>query len=172
MTMLTLGSFSEQYTSEIIYIYQEAVHNISADLYTPAQKMAWAPIPADIQIWKTRLTQTQPTLCFVAEKLAGFAEFKPDLTIKSGYIDCFYVHPSYQRQGVGWSLLSNILQKAENLQLNNISVDASAAAKPFFLKHGFHCQQKQYPVRRNIQLYNYKMHYRFKNVLNDVHSAG
>ena len=169
--MLTLGSFSEQYTSEIIYIYQEAVHNISSDLYTCAQKRAWAPIPADHAKWTKRLTQTRPSLCFSQGKLAGFAEFKPDLDTKSGYIDCFYVHPDYQRQGVGDCLLSHIMQQADTHLLALITVDASAAAKAFFVKHGFICQQKQFPVRNNIQLYNYNMQYRLKKSQAGAHLA-
>lgn len=54
-----------------------------------------------------------------------------------GHIDCAYVHPNFQNQGVGSELLSFILKRAKELELKRLFVEASIVAKPLFEKHDF-----------------------------------
>src|SRR5437764_929454 len=61
----------------------------------------WAPLDQDMSQWATRLVAKNPFVALVDENIAGMAEIQPD-----GFIDYFYVHPKWQRRGIGKALLA------------------------------------------------------------------
>ena len=72
-------------------------------------------------------------LVFVAtdngDKPIGFIELE-----NNGHIDCFYCHPDVTRTGVGLALYNHLEQVALGSGLQRLYVEASEAAKTFFLK--------------------------------------
>ncbi|QIQ20493.1 GNAT family N-acetyltransferase [Zophobihabitans entericus] len=148
---MIIRSFTMQDTKAIADLFYAAVHQIPDDIYNQAQKEAWAPKP-DYDLWAQRLLKTQP---FIAEKqgvIVGFAEFD-----NSGYIDCFYVHPDFQKQHIGTFLYQYLEQQAIRQNCQNLTVYASTVAYSFFIKHGFLCLRENQVIRNDLILNNYLM---------------
>jgi GNAT superfamily N-acetyltransferase len=72
----------------------------------------------------------------------GGAEEDPEEGDRIWWLGWFYVHPGWQRQGVGEALLARSLDWARSKGGRKIYVDVSAlplydAARSFYVKHGF-----------------------------------
>lgn len=149
--MFALMTYQPRYAGEVAALYHLAVHSIDPEIYSHTEQEAWAPTPPDLDFWQQRLAITSPWLMFDAEQLIGFGEYRPERC----YIDCLYVHPLYQRQGVASALLHKIEHKlAAGIQIHT---HASKVARPFFEQHGFVCQQVNQVQRRQVTLINYLM---------------
>lgn len=133
-------------------LFHAAVQAIDERDYTAAQREAWAPTPPDYAAWQHRLGERQPWVAEHSGRLVGFIELEPN-----GHIDCLYVHPAYQRQGIAGRLLRHLLQHARALGLGRLHVEASTTARPFFEAHGFNLQCENRVVRRGQTLINYRM---------------
>ena len=144
--------YSPKYAKEIIDVFHQAVHAIDASIYSYKQQQAWAPLPIDYQKWTQRLEHKQPYILLINDHVAGFIELDPD-----GHIDCAYVLPNYQRQGVASALLHHIICLAKKAAFSRLYVEASIVAKPFFEQFGFKLIKKNEVTINGMTLVNYSM---------------
>jgi putative acetyltransferase len=133
-------------------LFHAAVHAIDDSAYSAAEQEAWAPTPPDYAAWQLRLAQRQPWVALQDARVVGFIELEPD-----GHIDCLYVHPALQRQGIAGRLLQHLMQEAKKRGIAQLHVEASAVARPFFEARGFALQARNSVVRRGQTLINYRM---------------
>lgn len=141
---------------EVAELFHSAVHKGASELYTPEQCEAWAPTPIPYEIWQYRCEIKRPFLYKVDGKVVGFLEFDPD-----GHIDCHYVHPDFQRRGIGAALLEHVLSFSRVLAFEKYYVEASLLAVGLYEKYGFHIIKKQSVKRRGEELVNFQMEKRF-----------
>ena len=124
--------YSSDRAKEVADLFYQSVHAIDSAVYFLEQKEAWAPRPADYERWRARLEIRQPFLAIMDDKVAGFIELEAD-----GHIDCVYVLPEYQRQGVGKELYRYAELVAVTKGIERLYVEASVPARPFFEVLGF-----------------------------------
>ena len=133
-------------------IFYASVHAICPSIYNGTQKNAWAKRPINYDFWQDRFLRTQPFCAFIENDCVGFIEFE-----SNGHIDCLYVHPDYQRQGIAYQLYQHIEKQAQAERLEKLFVEASLLAKPFFEKLNF-CMTCKNEVERNGEvLINFSM---------------
>jgi len=149
---MKIVEYTPQYSQQVADLFTDAVHDIHHAIYNKAQKQAWAPQPVDYKKWEERLAHKKPFISLINHQVAGFIEFEAD-----GHIDCAYVHPLYQRQGVASRMLKHVIYLAEKKGLTSLSVEASLVAKPFFDTFGFVVKNENKVIRNNIALINYSM---------------
>ena len=82
-----------------------------------------------------------------------FIEYLP----AEAYIDCLYVHPTHQGQGVGSALLSHVLSLAQTQAPTPLCADAAITALPLFLRHGFTLLHENRIRRHGEILVNYRV---------------
>ncbi|CAM5220268.1 hypothetical protein CDEF62S_00609 [Castellaniella defragrans] len=82
----------------------------------------------------------------------GFIELK-----RNGHIDCFYCHPDWIGQGIGARLYQAAVERAQALGIQTLHVEASEAARGFFLHCGFQEIRRQDLQRYGVMLHNYAM---------------
>lgn len=133
-------------------VFYEAVHRTAAEHYTAEQINAWAPLPIDYDRWRVRCEQKRPYLYCRGDVVCGFIELDTD-----GHIDCHYVHPDYNRMGIGSALLRHVLQIAADLELPKLFVEASHVAKGLYLKHGFDVIRANDVRVGNVSMQNWMM---------------
>jgi putative acetyltransferase len=149
---MEIVEYSSNRAKEIADLFYESVHSIDSSIYSEDQKQAWAPVPIDYIKWEVRLENKKPFLLLIKNELAGFIELESD-----GHIDCAYVSPKFQREGVATNLLNYVKSVAKNLGLDQLYVEASIVAKPFFSKNGFLVENKNQVSINNMVLVNYSM---------------
>lgn len=133
-------------------LFHDAVHAIPESFYSASELEAWAPTPPDFSHWTTRLETKQPFVATDKNKIIGFIELE-----SNGHIDCLYVHPQHQRQGVAYNLLSFLLDAARAKGIESLHVEASKVAMLFFKQHGFELLSENNVSLRGESLTNYMM---------------
>lgn len=133
-------------------LYIETIQSVCKNDYNPAQIEAWVSGIENKERW-LEVIETQFVLLVIIEnQIAGFG------TLKDGnYIDFFYIHKDFQRQGIADKLLTELELEAKKQYSKNITSDISITAKPFFEKKGFIAKAEQKNIRHNEILINYKM---------------
>ena len=150
---MIITEYSDDRAKQVTDLFYETVHAIDSHVYSTLQKNAWAPLPIDYERWRSRLNKTKPILLTVNNNVVGFAELNAN-----GHIDCFYVSPSYQRQGAGCKLLKYLITFAKKNQLTYLTVDASIVAKPLFENFQFAVEKENMVIRQGLELVNYSMY--------------
>lgn len=150
---MIITEYSDDRAKQVTDLFYEAVHKIDLHIYSTLQKNAWASFPIKYDQWQSRLSKTRPTLLMINNNVVGFAELN-----EHGHIDCFYVSPSYQRQGTGSKLLKYLITFAKRNQLTYLTVDASIVAKPFFENFQFVVEKENKVIRQGLELVNYSMY--------------
>ncbi|WP_453961487.1 GNAT family N-acetyltransferase [Amorphus suaedae] len=129
-----------------------AVHEGTRDHYSFAQRMAWAGPTVDLDAWRHRVGGLTG---FVAERDGEPIGF---MTIDAeGYVDLAFVLPSAAGSGVGWRLHEAVEAKARALGAQEMTTQASKAARPFFERQGWSLIAEQSVERRGVRLTNYRM---------------
>lgn len=137
---------------EIADLFHGSVHSLHVESFSAEELEAWAPTPPDYSHWRKRLAEKKP---YVAERdgmIVGFIELEDD-----GHIDCFYTHKDFQRRGVGSALYSHLLQEADARDIQNLYLEASAIARPFFEREGFRLEKTNRLEGRGQILTNFSM---------------
>lgn len=133
-------------------IFADSVRSIPTGDYSCEQLEVWAAAFSDLGGW---LIERPGRIVLIAEEISGpigFVTFEPD-----GHIDCIYVHPHFQRQGVASALLDQIETRAAGPQLERIFTEASITARPFFEYAGFRVIAPQTVIRDGLEFKNYRM---------------
>lgn len=124
----------------------------SAD-YTPEQVEAWAAADErDVATWDEQLHTRDTVVAVVDGAVAGFSDVDAD-----GFVTMMFVSPVLQRRGVARALLGEVEVRARRLGATTLAADVSVTARPFFEAHGFVVVRQQRPVRRGVELVNFRM---------------
>ena len=117
-------------------VFHAAIRRSCRGEYTEAQLRAWAPDDIDDARWTSRIRGINPFVAIVDGDIAGYADVQAD-----GYIDHFFMHPDYQRQGIGTALMARLQAEAQGL--DRLYSHVSDTARPFFECHGFLVAKRQ-----------------------------
>ena len=133
-------------------IFREAIEDLTAEDYSPAQAAAWAAFADDEAAFGAHLAGRLTLVATVAGAAAGFAALKePD------HIDMLYVHPAAAGQGVARALAEALERLARARGAKRLTVDASDTARGFFEKRGFVGQHRNTVLRGDEWLGNTRM---------------
>ncbi|MGC4015627.1 MAG: GNAT family N-acetyltransferase [Luteolibacter sp.] len=136
----------------IAEIFTRAIHEIASRAYTPEQCLAWAGRAPDPAHWKKRCELKRPFVAVSGSRITGFLELDPD-----GHIDCAYVNPDDQRQGIMTALVRHAIDTCFQWKLERMTVDASILIRPLFEKLGFTVIRENIVTIHDVQLLNFKM---------------
>jgi len=142
---------------EMQELFVQTIQSVCKNDYNPEQIKAWTYGINNKERWLEVIEKQYVLLAVIENKIAGFA------TLKNGnYIDFFYIHKDFQRQGIADKLLTELELEAQKQHSKMITSDISITAKPFFEKKGFVAKAEQKNIRLNVELINYKMEKQLK----------
>lgn len=136
----------------ILDLFYLTVHSVNAADYTPAQLDAWAPENPDAARWALSLRAHDSVVAEEGGRLVGFADLEAP-----GHFDRLYVHKDFQSRGIGTALAEEIEARARRLGAEELAVEASITAKPFFEKRGYTLIRQQMVKRHGEDLTNFVM---------------
>jgi len=153
MSSFKIVAYSAEYATQITELFYQAVHAIDSAIYSISQKNAWAAKPINYKQWRERLAVKKPFVILDNQLVVGFIELEED-----GHIDCLYVHPQYQGQGVATQLVTYVIAQAKNKGLTTLYVEASIVAKSLFEQCHFTVTKQNTVIRNDISLINFSMY--------------
>lgn len=136
-------------------LFYETVHSINAVDYPIEQLNAWAPIDeieVKLENWRESLSDNYAYVAEIDNKIIGFCDIND-----SGHLDRLYIHMDFQKQGISTTLVYEIESKAKEIDLYEISTEASITAKTFFERQGYQVIKSQIVELSNVPLINYRM---------------
>lgn len=137
---------------EMQKLYIETIQHVCKNDYNSAQINVWISGAKNTERWIDVINTQFVLLATIEDKIVGFG------TLKDGnYIDFFYIHKEFQRQGIANKILTELELEAKNQHSKVITSDISITAKPFFEKKGFIVKTEQRNIRLGVELINYKM---------------
>lgn len=136
---------------EMQHLYVETIKNVCNKDYDAAQIAVWTSSVENTERWHNVLRQQIVIIAEKNNKMVGYG------TLKDNYIDFFYIHKDFQRQGIADKILTQIETQAQKMGHSSLSSDVSITARPFFEKRGFSVLKEQQNIRKGIELINYKM---------------
>lgn len=137
---------------EMQKLYVETIHSVCKTDYSEEQRKVWSSGVNNTERWLEVIEKQFVLLAIIEKQIAGFG------TLKDGnYIDFFYIHKDFQRQGIAAKILNELEVEARKNNSEIITSDISITAKPFFQKKGFIVKTEQKNIRLGIELINYKM---------------
>ncbi|WP_372933246.1 GNAT family N-acetyltransferase [Shewanella putrefaciens] len=154
--------YQPKYAQAISELFHLCVHNIKHERYSQTQLNAWSKAPRSAKHWHLRLSRSQAWIILVtsAESLSkicvGFINVETDYYHR-GYIDSFYIHPDWQRQGLGERIYRELEQWAKGQGYASLSVDASYLSKGLFTQLGFVQIQRNYQQKLGQVLTSFYM---------------
>ncbi|MEC8082785.1 MAG: GNAT family N-acetyltransferase [Pseudomonadota bacterium] len=140
----------------LVNVFHRSVHAIPDVIYSKEQKSAWAPDCIDGASWKLRLEEHSVWVAVDErnQEPLGFIELN-----KNGDIECLYVCPRAQRQGIAKLLLITTFESIRKHYPDKTQwlVQASDVAYEFFIKHGFLPTKRNQVERFGVSLENTTM---------------
>jgi putative acetyltransferase len=138
--------------NEIQQLYIETIQSVCKNDYDTAQIEAWISGVKNTERWTTVIETQFVLLAIIRDQIAGFG------TLKEGnYIDFFYIHKDFQRQGIANKIFTELELEAKKNHSKIITSDVSVTAKPFFEKKGFVVKMEQKNMVKGVEIINYKM---------------
>ena len=136
----------------LMTVFTAAVHALAGGAYTAEQCAAWAPIPPDPEVWRSRLSGLNVLLACDGEQLAGFIAYA-----RGGHVDLLFTAPQFARRGVGTALFGAACADMRRSGAQRLSTEASLAARPFFERQGFTVVAEEDVLRQGVALRRFRM---------------
>jgi putative acetyltransferase len=136
----------------VVSCFTLSVRSIAGRHYDAQQVETWAPDSPDMSAWTDRLRRGGVFVAEIDSVIAGFARVE-----ENGYVDLVYVHPDYERRGIGRQLLATAGKWAASRGAQRLESEVSIAARPLFEALGFRVEQEQRVERRGVRFRNYRM---------------
>jgi putative acetyltransferase len=152
MGMPSLRPFRPDDAPGLLALFRDTIRRVNCRDYSPTQIAAWASDEIVPEQWAKSFTGRFVVVAENAGRLAGFAELEAN-----GHIDRVYVSADCQGQGVGRSLLAEIVAEGRRLGLGRLFVEVSITARPFFEAQGFTVLTPQVVVCRGVEIVNFRM---------------
>lgn len=142
---------------EMQELFIQTIQSICKNDYNPEQINAWVSGAKNTQRWIDVIEKQFVLLAIIEEQIVGFGTLKD-----SNYIDFFFIHKDFQRQGIAQSILSKLELEVKNQHSKIITSDVSITAKSFFEKNGFFVKAEQKNILKGVEIINYKMQKNYK----------
>ncbi len=141
----------------MLALFVKTVRLVNTKDYSPRQIEKWASTANDLSVLKKLSKDHDFYVCENEDELMGFCSINDN-----GFIHSFFVSSSFQRKGVGSSMMKFIVESALFSKIENLEAEVSITAKPFFEKYGFVVVTPQIVSINDVPFRNFKMKYSIK----------
>ena len=135
----------------LVALFTATVRSVNSRDYTPEQVAAWAPIPPDLERWRTRLAALRVWVAEMDGELVGFCALGGE-----DYVDFLYIDHRFQRRGIAQALLRHA-EAQDTGRGRRFHTQASITARPFFERMGYVVRAAQEVDVRGVKLCNFIM---------------
>jgi putative acetyltransferase len=151
---MIIRRFENRDAAALAEIFHKSVHVVGRRDYSDAQVAVRSPAIQTPEEFSARMEDGRTLLVATtaAGTPAGFIELE-----LNGHIDRFYCHPDSAGIGIGQALYQELETTAVAAKIARLHVEASEAARRFFLREGFTLLERRDFEVRGVAIHNYKM---------------
>ena len=151
---LIVRAYADGDALRLAEIFREAVATIGPADYSAAQVNAWLARVPSAERLAARLGDGRKVwvLSDASGDAFGFVDLEAD-----GHIDLLYASPVIAGTGAVERLVAHLETAARDAGLTRLYVEASAAARRFFLKHGFTVLERRTFEIGGVAIFNFAM---------------
>ena len=130
----------------LAHLYQQTVLTWGPQHYTPQQTAAWASFGSETDQFRAFILKATTFVATNHTGILGFAGIAEDGHVTSAYVrqDCIH-------QGIGSTLMRNLLEYAQNHQIQRLYAEASEFSRGLFKKFGFQLYETEIVERHGVQ---------------------
>ena len=152
-SLVEVSAYRGEDATATLTVFLDAITQIAAADYSPAQIAAWArPEQRTVPEWHRAMQGRNSYVALLNKQIVGFSDVNSD-----GHIDMMFVSPRHSRRGVASALLSHLHVHAQAQGIRALAADVSITARPFFEKHGFIIVTHQNSMTAGIRMTNFRM---------------
>lgn len=151
--MIEIRPYLEADAEALAAVFERAIRTIGARDYSQNQIEAWIGREPRAELFRVRMADGRR--CWVADhdgQVVAFVDLESD-----GHIDFLFADPSVAGQGVAARLLDELEAAARQAGLTRLYVEASEAARRFFLRRGYAVQARRDFEIGGVAIHNYAM---------------
>lgn len=152
--MIAIRPYQDTDAGALAEVFGRAVRGIGSRDYSPAQIAAW--IGREPRTERFRAKMADGRRCWVATDGAGRVTAFVDLEA-DGHIDFLFADPAVAGQGVASQLVDVLEAAAREAGMTRLYVEASEAARRFFLRRGYTVQGRRDFEIDGVAIHNYAM---------------
>jgi GNAT superfamily N-acetyltransferase len=130
--MFTVRRAREEDAEGIWRVHTSAIRCIASSHYTPEEVEAWAS-PLKPEHYAEAIRNKEFYVAEEDDAVIGFGTLNPG----ESEIEAVYVSPGVVRRGVGSAILGRLEERARDLGLKSLKMDASLNAVPFYRSAGY-----------------------------------
>ena len=134
---IALRPYLPQDMAKLAAIFVASIETLAEEDYSVEQIAAWTAAVDDAPAFGKRLAEQLTLVATIDAEIVGFASLKG-----ADHIDLLYVHPQAALQGVATLLCTALEKLAQARGAQQLTVDASDTAEPFFVKRGYIAQRR------------------------------
>ncbi|CAM3630473.1 GNAT family N-acetyltransferase [Flavobacterium chungbukense] len=143
--------------NEIQELFVQTIQSVCKNDYNPDQINAWVSGVKITERWVDVIEKQFVLLAIIEEQIVGYGTLK-----NNNYIDLFFIHKDFQRQGIAQKIFNELEIEAKNQDSKIITSDVSITAKGFFEKNAFFVKAEQKNIVKGVEIINYKMQKNYK----------
>ena len=152
--MIRIRPYRETDAEALAEVFERAVRGIGSRDYSPAQIEAWIGREPRTEPFRAKMADGRR--CWVATDHGGRVMAFVDLEA-DGHIDFLFADPEVAGQGVASRLVDMLESAARGDGMTRLHVEASEAARRFFLKRGYTVQGRRDFEIGGVAIHNYAM---------------
>jgi putative acetyltransferase len=133
-------------------IFVASIEQVACEDYDVDQVAAWTSKADDEKAFGARLSEQLTLVATIDGETAGFASLRG-----TDHLDMLYVHPDALGQGVANALVDALEKLATARGAQQMKVEASDTAEPFFAGRGYRPQQRNTIEIQGVWLANTTM---------------
>lgn len=133
-------------------LFTDSVHGLAGGHYDAEQRAAWAPVPPDLDRWRTKVAMQKLLLAEADGELMGMIGFEPD-----GHVDVLFTAAAHVRKGVAQALHDAAVAELAAVGVTELFTEASEVARPFFARQGYEVERHEVVPCRGSSLSRYVM---------------
>ena len=149
-----IRAYQDSDAGALAAVFERAVRTIGARDYSQAQIEAWIGHEPRAESFRARMSDGRR--CWVALDSRGEVTAFVDLEA-DGHIDFLFADPDVAGLGVTAALLDVLERTARDEGMARLYVEASEAARRFFLKRGYAVERRRDFEIRGVAIHNYAM---------------
>ena len=135
--MLTIRDWTEADARGMLEVHYAAVHSAPLDYYDEDRLDEWSPLVDEVRIQafltRSNIDEEVTRVALEDELIVGFGTIVPLLN----ELRACYVHPRFNRQGIGRRILAVLEEEAKAAGLAWLNLNSSLNAEDFYLAAGY-----------------------------------